>query len=233
MLQVFVDELTCGDKFFVTQVGLQDVPIILGKTWQRKHNCFFNWEKKLFHCQSTNNKLWVPLQQPTLDLVECPSKDQQDVKDLTTKKTIKDNTRSSSNSLQSNKKVNQNMGHHFRLKPKNIRVYSCPFAVEKSVLHRFGLVLDLPFHGEQGHIVILGGACPEFVDEVENPVAHRLHRLSLHTADRDGTPRRRSCRPQPATEPRSEQWRPCRARLPGPPRSGAEDGSGTDWQDAP
>ena len=33
MLQVFIDELTYGDKFFVTQVGLQDVPIILGRTW--------------------------------------------------------------------------------------------------------------------------------------------------------------------------------------------------------
>ena len=64
MLQVFVDELTCGDKFLVTQAGLQDVPIILGRTEQRKHNCFFNWEKKLVHCQSADNKLWVPLQQP-------------------------------------------------------------------------------------------------------------------------------------------------------------------------
>ena len=30
MLEVFVDELSCGDKFFVIQV--EDVPIILGKT---------------------------------------------------------------------------------------------------------------------------------------------------------------------------------------------------------
>ena len=74
MLQVYVDELTCGNKFFFTQVGLQDVPIILGKTWQRKHNCFFNWEKKLVHCQSVDNKLWVPLHQPMLDLMECSSK---------------------------------------------------------------------------------------------------------------------------------------------------------------
>ena len=74
MLNIFVDELSCGDKFFVTQVGLQDVPIILGRTWQRKHNCFFNWEKKPVHYQSANNKLLVPLQQLMLDLVECPSK---------------------------------------------------------------------------------------------------------------------------------------------------------------
>ena len=46
MLHVFVDELSCGDKFFFTQVGLQDVQIILGRTLQRKHNYFFNWEKK-------------------------------------------------------------------------------------------------------------------------------------------------------------------------------------------
>ena len=103
MLQVFVDELTCGDKFFVTQARLQDVPIILSRTWQRKHNCFFNWEKKLVDCQSANNKLWVPLQQPMQDLVECPSKDQEDVKELT----AKDKARSSSISLQSNKKINQ------------------------------------------------------------------------------------------------------------------------------
>ena len=81
MLQVFFDELSCGDKFFVTQVGLQDVPIILSRTWQRKHNCFFNWEKKLVHCQSTDNKLWVPLHQIMLDLVECSSKDQEEARE--------------------------------------------------------------------------------------------------------------------------------------------------------
>ena len=107
MLQVFVDELAYGDKFFVTQVGLQDVPVILGRTWQRKHNCFFNWEKKLVHCQSADNKLWVPLHQPMLDLVECSSKDQEEARELTTKKKTMDKARSSSNSLQSNKQVNQ------------------------------------------------------------------------------------------------------------------------------
>ena len=60
-----VSELICGDKFFVTQVGMQDVPLILGRTWQHKHNCFFNWEKRLVHCQSADdNRLWVPLKEP-------------------------------------------------------------------------------------------------------------------------------------------------------------------------
>ena len=41
-----------------------------------------------------------------LDLEECPSKDQEDIKELTDK----DQSRPSSNSLQSNKKVNQKHG---------------------------------------------------------------------------------------------------------------------------
>ena len=53
-LPMFVNEVTCGDKFFVTQAGMQDVPIILGRSWQRRHNCFFNWERKLVHCQSSD-----------------------------------------------------------------------------------------------------------------------------------------------------------------------------------
>ena len=57
MLQVFVDGLNYGDKFFVTQVGFQNALIILGKTWQRENNYFFNWEKKLVHYQSADNKL--------------------------------------------------------------------------------------------------------------------------------------------------------------------------------
>ena len=126
MLQVFVDELTCGDKFFVTQAGLQDVPIILGRTWQRKHNCFFNWEKKLVHCQSTDNKLWVPLQQPMPNLVECPNKDEEKPEAMTTKKLAK----SSSNSLPNNLTISFGvkhrryapyaMCHRLRL-PRNIR----------------------------------------------------------------------------------------------------------------
>ena len=66
-LLLHVSELICGDKFFVTQVGMQDVPLILGSTWQRKHNCFFNWEKRLVHCQSADNRLWVPLREPNKD----------------------------------------------------------------------------------------------------------------------------------------------------------------------
>ena len=56
-LLLHVSELICGDKFFVTQVGMQDVPLILGRTWQRKHNCFFNWEKRLVHCQSADKQV--------------------------------------------------------------------------------------------------------------------------------------------------------------------------------
>ena len=37
-LRMFVSELNCGDKFFVTQDRMQDVPLILGRTWQRQHN---------------------------------------------------------------------------------------------------------------------------------------------------------------------------------------------------
>ena len=33
---VYVDELSCRDKFFVTQSDLQDVSLILGRTWQKK-----------------------------------------------------------------------------------------------------------------------------------------------------------------------------------------------------
>ena len=32
-LVVYVDELSCGDKFFVTQSDLQDVSVILGRDW--------------------------------------------------------------------------------------------------------------------------------------------------------------------------------------------------------
>ena len=41
-LMVHVEQLSCGDKFFVTQTKMQDVSIILGRTWQKKYNCFFN-----------------------------------------------------------------------------------------------------------------------------------------------------------------------------------------------
>ena len=63
-LPVFVNELTCEDKFFVTQDSMQDAPLILGRGWQRKYNCFFNWERALVHCQSADKKLWIPLQKP-------------------------------------------------------------------------------------------------------------------------------------------------------------------------
>ena len=46
---VFVDELSCGDKFFVTQADLQDVSIILGRTWQKRYNLFFNQKNNLVH----------------------------------------------------------------------------------------------------------------------------------------------------------------------------------------
>ena len=51
MLELFVNELTCGDKFIVTQACMQGIPLILGRAWQMHHNCFFNWEKRLAHCQ--------------------------------------------------------------------------------------------------------------------------------------------------------------------------------------
>ena len=62
MLDLYVNELTCGDKFFVTQAGMQDIPLILGRAWQKRHNCFFNWERRLVHCQSGVNKQWLTLQ---------------------------------------------------------------------------------------------------------------------------------------------------------------------------
>ena len=54
-LVVFVDELSYGDKFFVTQSDLQDVSVILGRAWQKKYNCFFNWKNNLVHCQSKDH----------------------------------------------------------------------------------------------------------------------------------------------------------------------------------
>ena len=63
-LVVYVDDLSCRDKFFVTHLDLQDVLVILGRTWQKRCNCFFNWKNNLVHCQISNNQLWVPLQRP-------------------------------------------------------------------------------------------------------------------------------------------------------------------------
>ena len=54
-LMVHVERLSCGDKFFVTQTEMQDVSIILGRTWQKRYNCFFNWKNNLVHCQSGND----------------------------------------------------------------------------------------------------------------------------------------------------------------------------------
>ena len=59
-LELNVSELICGDKFFVTLPNMQDVSIILGRTWQRKYNCFLDWNYRLAHCQSADNQLWVP-----------------------------------------------------------------------------------------------------------------------------------------------------------------------------
>ena len=61
-LLVYVDKLSYGDKFIVTQSDLQDVSIILGRNWQKKYNCLFNWKNNLVHCQSEDHQLWVPLQ---------------------------------------------------------------------------------------------------------------------------------------------------------------------------
>ena len=58
---VHVERLNCGDKFFITQTEMHDVYIILGRTWQNKYNCSFNWKKNLVHCQSKKDQLWIPL----------------------------------------------------------------------------------------------------------------------------------------------------------------------------
>ena len=55
-LDLNVSELICGDKFFVTLPDMQDEPIILGRTWQRKYNCFIDWYQRLAHCQSFDNR---------------------------------------------------------------------------------------------------------------------------------------------------------------------------------
>ena len=65
-VEMFVNELTCGDEFLVTQSGLQDTPLILGRAWQIRHNCFFNWAKRLVHCQSGINEQWLTLQSSNL-----------------------------------------------------------------------------------------------------------------------------------------------------------------------
>lgn len=42
-LMINVEGLTCGDEFFITQPSsVQDVPLILGRSWQRRYNCYFN-----------------------------------------------------------------------------------------------------------------------------------------------------------------------------------------------
>ena len=63
-LPIFVKELICGDEFFVTQPKLQDVPVILGRTWQMRYNCYFNWCKKTVHCELADRHIWVKLAQP-------------------------------------------------------------------------------------------------------------------------------------------------------------------------
>ena len=49
-LDLNVSELICKDKFFVTLPKMQDVPIILGRTWLKKYNCFLDWHCTLAHC---------------------------------------------------------------------------------------------------------------------------------------------------------------------------------------
>lgn len=61
-LKLFVDELTCDeDKFFVTQPKVQDVPLILGRTYKY----YFNWTYHTVHCQEGAKRVWVDLIQPT------------------------------------------------------------------------------------------------------------------------------------------------------------------------
>ena len=48
-LDLNVSELICRDKFFVTLPEMQDVPIILRRTWQRKYNYFLVWDCRLAH----------------------------------------------------------------------------------------------------------------------------------------------------------------------------------------
>ena len=57
-IQLCVSELICRDKFFITKEKLQDVPIILKHSWQKKYNCFFDWQCRLAHSQSANDHLW-------------------------------------------------------------------------------------------------------------------------------------------------------------------------------
>ena len=54
-LDLNVSELIYGDKVFVTLPEMHNVPIILGRIWQRKYNDFLDWSCKVAHCQSANN----------------------------------------------------------------------------------------------------------------------------------------------------------------------------------
>ena len=63
-LPIFVKELICGDEFFVTQPKLQDVPVILGRTWQMRYNYYFNWCEKTVHCELEDRHIWVKLVRP-------------------------------------------------------------------------------------------------------------------------------------------------------------------------
>ncbi len=63
-LPILVKELICGDEFFVTQPKLQDVPVILGRTWQMRYNCYFNWCEKTVHCELKDRHIWVKLVRP-------------------------------------------------------------------------------------------------------------------------------------------------------------------------
>ena len=62
-LKILIQGLTCGDEFFVTQPKLQDVPMILGRSWQMKYNCYFNWCEKTIHCEQNGRHVWVKLTQ--------------------------------------------------------------------------------------------------------------------------------------------------------------------------
>ena len=88
-LALFVNELMCGDKFIVTQMGMQDIPLILGRAWQMRYNCFLNWERKLVHCQSGRNKQWVTLQTTSSSKNETHIKEKEKGQKFMTKQPVK------------------------------------------------------------------------------------------------------------------------------------------------
>ena len=64
VIKMFVKGLTFGDEFFVTQPNLQDVPLILGRTWQQRYNCSINWASQTVSCRINEVHTCVKLSQP-------------------------------------------------------------------------------------------------------------------------------------------------------------------------